>query len=301
MSVGGSREAAPSWVKVVNLRPRPTALCGHLDQQWKIFEPRGLGTIGRNTLCQQKCGQFSSCFWPIQFHKTNLKGASVVFGTHAYLESNPSMLRYIADKTGANRVLLVMDEANWVMTSSRKVINQEELKLFLSILGSVEHSDGTDDIVFDWISLIEKLIKADTTTLRDIDWALPPLPQAISSTIQHQGWNRYGQKFKCLAPNLARLCESPPLSRERVDGGISYSSPMLERIGDIVIYSASSRPALVEHRLGQKFAFPFVGHQFRHSKTQWSNLASRIGMRSYFPKNSPQILDFFATLIVPAS
>jgi hypothetical protein len=64
-----------------------------------------------------------------------------------------------------------------------------------------------------------------------------------------------------------------------------------------VLYSGTAQPEFAHFRLGRDFVSPFAEYRFEHLDTVWYNLASRLGMRQHFPKNAPQLLDFFASLV----
>ena len=68
-------------------------------------------------------------------------------------------------------------------------------------------------------------------------------------------------------------------------------------ISDFIIYSGTAHGGFAKYRLGRDLASPFENHVFEHPDTRWYNIASRLGTRGNFPKNSPQILDFFAGLV----
>ena len=66
---------------------------------------------------------------------------------------------------------------------------------------------------------------------------------------------------------------------------------------DSIIYSGTASSEFLQFRIGKAFANPFKNYSFKHKETVWYNIASRIGARSFFSSNLPQILDFFAQLI----
>ena len=82
----------PPNIKVVNLKRRPSADCGPVrDQSWSIFETRGMGLLGRHTLCA-KCPLSTTCFWLGQYGKA-LAGAKVIFANQVHLERDPYFVR----------------------------------------------------------------------------------------------------------------------------------------------------------------------------------------------------------------
>jgi hypothetical protein len=64
-----------------------------------------------------------------------------------------------------------------------------------------------------------------------------------------------------------------------------------------MIFSGTANSKLLQFRLGREIADPFSKYVFIHPKTTWYNLASRMGMRSYYLKNAARVMDFFAELV----
>src|SRR4030095_2872438 len=62
-------------------------------------------------------------------------------------------------------------------------------------------------------------------------------------------------------------------------------------------FSGTAHAEFAEFRLGRDFKSPFSSYRFEHPETRWYNIASRLGTKGFFPKNAPQVLDFFAGLI----
>jgi len=280
---------------VVNLKPRPTDWCGRkINRQWQKFEKTGLGTLGRIELCSQ-CHAKSKCAWPNQFGKS-LKGAQVIFGTQAHLERSPNFLEQIALWVGSKNALVILDEANFIMKPFERRIVKEQLLVFLKVL-EYENQQFPNKFNQRWAYLCGLLLAAPTSDLRSSDWHFPQFYHDWSLAIQMQGYNMHGDEFFFLAYDLIHFSRSPLESRERAPNGdiIFASAPTLSY--DFIIYSGTAHQQFSEFRLGKEFASPFGEYSFFHPGTTWFNIASRLGMKTYFKKNSPQVLDFFASLV----
>ncbi|HCG9432686.1 TPA: DNA-binding response regulator, partial [Vibrio parahaemolyticus] len=73
-------QSPPADIKVVNIQPRPSKLCGETrDLSWKDYERRNLGLLGKKHICAL-CPNKDKCFWPDQYGK-NLDGAKIVYAT----------------------------------------------------------------------------------------------------------------------------------------------------------------------------------------------------------------------------
>ncbi|MCA9260860.1 MAG: hypothetical protein KDA61_16715, partial [Planctomycetales bacterium] len=118
-------QSPPDDVKVVHLRPRPSDDCGDLDPTWKQYERQGLGAHGRQTLCGG-CPRQAGCYWPRQYGK-NLRGTQVVFATQAQLECNPHFLSQVRRWTGAERMLVLLDETNFLSCDFSRTISWSDL------------------------------------------------------------------------------------------------------------------------------------------------------------------------------
>ena len=126
-------KAHPLNINIVNLRPRPKASCGNeADRQWNLFEKQGLGLYGRHLLCRP-CPNYQNCFWPGQYGRT-LNKAQVIFGTQTHLGRDPTFITQLQLWTRARRVLVILDEANFILKSQGKKIRRQHLTQFISVL-----------------------------------------------------------------------------------------------------------------------------------------------------------------------
>ena len=138
---------------------------------------------------------------------------------------------------------------------------------------------------------------AKTCDLRSHGWHFPQIYLDWSLAVQTRGYGIYGEAFSFLAFGLVHFGRSPLESRERTASGDIVYAAIPNVSMDFIIYSGTAHQQFSEYRLGNEFASPFEDYSFIHPETTWLNIASRLGARRYFLKNSPQILDFFAGLV----
>jgi hypothetical protein len=286
----------PSGVRVVNLRPRPRERCGPVrDADWRHFEQRGLGALGRARLCG-RCEHAERCYGPTQYGQ-GLAGTQVIFAAQAHLKRSPAFVDQCAQWAGAGRVLAILDETHFVMADRGQQIARPELERFLDVLER-HQSYAPREGHRRWTYLSRLLTVCSTGDLRAPEWTFPAPSPDWALAIQTEGWGQYGTAFRYHAPDRQLLGRSAMESRERLlDGTLRFALPS-DLDGDFLIYSAHTPHALIEHRLGQTYPSPFAHYRFEHPGSTWVNLASRIGMQRYYVKNAPQILDCFAQLIV---
>jgi len=108
----------------------------------------------------------------------------------------------------------------------------------------------------------------------------------------------HGDAFSFLAFDLVHFSRSSLESRERAPNGDILFATVPSISMDFIIYSGTAHQQFSEYRLGREFSSPFEDYSFIHPETTWFNIASRLGAKKYFLKNSPQLLDFFAGLVV---
>jgi hypothetical protein len=284
----------PASVRVVALRPRPRERCGNLDAPWRHFEAAGMAALGKAELCS-RCSRRAGCYWPRQYG-IHLRGAQAIYATHAHLGRVPDFAAQLAGWAGADRVLTLLDEVSFAMTSFRRRVKRRDLELFADVLNSMPHGANAP-LYRDWGYLTRLLLRAATTDLRSTEWRMPPSWPSWALAVQASGWATHGEQFRFIAYDLQQFGRSPLESRERhTNGDLSFAAP--PAIGwDFAVFSGTALPKFLRFRLGQELANPFAGHRFDHPGTRWYNIASRIGMRGHFPRNADQVLDFFAGLV----
>ena len=285
----------PKGISLVNLKPRPGIKCGtDMNRRWQVFEKNGLGALGRVELCGH-CLLRPDCFWPVQFGKS-LKGTQVIFGAQAHLERTPYFLDQLAQWSETEKVLVILDEANFIMRPFQRRIEREKLQIFVNVLDRLNPRRWRKRHAR-WEYLCGLLLDAPTDDLRSHEWQTPWIYHDWSLAVQTCGYDIHGDLFSFLAFDLVHFSRSPLESRERAaNGDILYAAvPSVSM--DFIIYSGTAHQQFSEYRLGNEFASPFENYFFIHPETTWYNIASRLGAKIYFLKNSPQILDFFAGLV----
>lgn len=285
----------PENILIANLRPRSSANCGKArNAQWVLYEKQGLGTLGRVEICEN-CPRQSKCFWPKQYGK-NLLGTRVVYGTQTHLEINPTFVDQIQEWAGAARVLVLLDEGNFILSPFRRVIRRRDLEQFAKAL-RISHERKSAAVIAKWADNVDLLLIAATDDLRRPHWSFPRLYPPSVLRIQSTGVELFGEQFRYLGNELSQFGRSHLDSRAKLSGGhVRFAAP--PAIGqDFIIFSGTASHEFAKYRLGVDFESPFAGYRFEHPETRWYNLASKTGMRSYFPGNAKQILDFFADLI----
>ena len=282
-------------IKVVNLKPRPKIQCGgDINCLWEIFEKRNLGMLGRKKLCGH-CPEKTNCSWTKQFGKA-LRGVQVIIGTQAHLERSPYFLGQLVQWTESRKPLVILDEANFIMKPFQRTILRKDLIIFLDIIKKVSVKNSYEFNPF-WVYLCELLINAETTDLRSPDWKMPVFSQKWALEVQSLGYNTYGNDFHFLSFDLSAFGFSPIESREKAQNGDIKFAAVPDISMDFIVYSGTAHHEFSRYRLGNDFASPFENFSFIHPETTWFNIASRLGAKRYFIKNSSQILDFFARLI----
>lgn len=285
----------PKGINLVNLKPRPGNQCGtEMNRRWQIFEKNRLGALGRVELCGH-CLFQSNCSWPWQFGKT-LKGSQVIFGAQAHIERDPYFLEQIAQWVEAGRVLVILDEANFIMKPFQRRIDHRKLEVFADVLVQL-NAPRWRKLHARWQYLCSLLLDAQTSDLRSNDWRFPKVFHDWSLTVQTLGYDMHSDAFSFLAFDLVHFSRSALESRERTPSGDILFAAVPSVSMDFIIYSGTAHQQFSEYRLGNDFASPFENYSFGHPETTWFNIASRLGAKRYFKKNSPQILDFFAGLV----
>jgi hypothetical protein len=286
----------PDDISVVNIRPRPTELCGSkIDRQWEIFETSGLALLGKTQLCAN-CPKRTECFWPDQYSR-GLKQADVVFAAQQHFERAPEFIKQIQQRTEATRTLILIDEINFVRAPFSRKISHSDIDKTLQILRQLSNQknhQGLKELIFD----LETLVQAEVSDLRRPEWILPALYPQIILEIQTIGWQTFGSDFTYIGSLLEQFGKSPIDSREKTRAGdILFATPPSFN-QDLIVFSGTATPELIQHRIGLELADPFSNYQFQDQGTHYYNLANKMGMASYFPKNSPQIFDFFSDLLL---
>lgn len=279
---------------VAVLLGRPVERCGDLDAAWKPYEASGCTVIGRARLCEM-CPRAGECEWPRQLTTDALRGKRVVCATQAYLTVIPNFVELLADLVGAERVLMILDEAPLVEMPFKTFLRRRDLKRWAGVvdaaLSGAEESLQTREA---WRRLHRRLLDP-ADTLEELE--IPPMDTPSVEAIQARGFAEHGQDFRFLGYELPVLARRP---RWRDAGGdVAYRRhPVL---GDVhVLVTAAGVPLEVAQRhLGLPHLQAYEpGYRFLAEGSEIINLRSRLGAARNFPKNAPQILSCFAQLIV---
>ena len=280
----------------VVLDPRPQARCGASNAAWRVLETRGCSLLGRETLCA-RCPVRTGCRWPDR-QAGELDGARLVLATQQHLLLDPAFVRRLAARTGAPRTLLLVDESDLVLKPFGQELSADALDRFRDAAGAVPPTPAGQR----WLDFVALAIAAPTGDLQAGRWAAPPVGRAWALAVQHAGRCRHGDAFYFLAHDLAAFARSDPAGRERTPGGGLRFAALPDLGREWVVFSGSVAPGLVRHRVDPNRAAPppgdpFAGVRVEHPGTKWYNLATALGAAKFFPKNAPQILDFFARLV----
>jgi hypothetical protein len=138
---------------------------------------------------------------------------------------------------------------------------------------------------------------ANHDELKEQYWKAPDMDVNRALRIQQKGFETFGTDFWFIFYDLLNFSFSPSGSRTwDNDGNLLFTgTPFID--SDLVVYSGTIDPEFAAYRLGCNLTAPFADCTFIHPDTRWYNIASRIGMKKYFMRHSPQILDFFSVLI----
>mgnify|MGYP001403361078 CR=1 FL=1 len=288
--------APPLKIKIINLKPRPYKKCGpEGNASWKAFEKNNLGALGRIELCGS-CQKRNNCYWPKQYGKS-LRGTKVVLGTQAHLERSPDFILQLTQWAKAKRVLVILDEANFVMKTFQRRIERRQIIFFIEVLKK-QNSKYSKQIHKRWLYLSELLLQASTNDFRCNEWRTPGIPFKWAGLVQKLGYNMFGDDFKFIAYDLSHFSRSKYGSREQAENGDILFAATPNIAGDFIIFSGSVDHGFSQFRFGREFSSPFKSYCFKNPGTHFYNIASRLSAKKYFKKNSSQILDFFAGLVV---
>lgn len=287
----------PTGVRVAHLRPRPAEQCGDLDREWQALERRGMATLGRVRLCSE-CPHRADCFWPMQQRKSRLRGVRLLYATQAHLLLDAGFIPRMQQRTGAQAVVVLIDEADALVASARRRIARADLISLRDVLADPDLSPTR--ITARMLAFLDHLLDADTEALRVGGWRVPQTRPRWEAMMQQRGSLSHGRRFRWVLAELRTLLRSWPESRQRLaDSDLVYAHT--PRLSDAVtvIFSATAEPAILRQRLGiDRIVVPFAAVRFRHPGTRIYNIASTVGALRGFERNQPQILYAFAQLIV---
>lgn len=278
-------------VKALVLRPRPSARCGALDLAWRELESAGCGALGKATLCA-KCPNLPGCDWPERLSESNLAGVRMVFMTEQQLVINRGLIRLLKQRIGADRVLVIADEARLVDTSFVVASTRPELVAFANALAYTAGLPA--DVGAAWSASIEKILAGELTGLK--------FPRALlrhAAEVQAAGLALADTNFRFIAHELLGLRRARTGDRWVDRRGTLHFEIRPDLAGaKLLVASAYMEASYLAHRLDlPEVAAPLAGVKIGHTGTRLFNLRMRSGMAAYYMKNSPQLLDFHAALI----
>jgi hypothetical protein len=278
---------------VRRLRPRPRADCGPLDAAWRAHERNGTTAYAREHLCRS-CPHFGGCFWPGQYG-TALKGIKVIFATHQHLLISSRFLLHLRSMTGAERLLLLLDEAHVLAAPFRTTLAPAVLERFVA---AVRRADLPEDARRLWVERTALLAGATTADLHSPAWSFPLPPHGHAVAIQEAGLAD-DPNFRWPGHDLYAFARARAERRWRDQRGniVFVRTPYLaERTA---IFSAGMPAEYVARQLGTTAVVaPFAAVECQHRDTKFYNICSLIGAAARFRRNYRQILDFFAHLIL---
>ena len=281
--------------RIVILKPRPEEKCGSLNKEWDKLAPKGLGLLGKERICKTKCTHYCECFWPNQYGR-QLKGADIVIGTQFHLKRDPIFIQRVNHWVGAKKCLTIFDEANFVLTSQEKFISMANIKRLHGVLSRLGHSNPNKKIGY--LQMVcTKLLNAEANAPLINLPRVNNLPINLMKKVQSTGVAMYGGKFNNILYSLQQLTNSIKKSRFVLHNGKIRFAVIPKITKHVIVFSATCSQRLIDHRLKTNFKAPFNLRSKTHPQTKVYNIANMIGAKSYFPKNMPQILDFYVGLI----
>ena len=278
---------------------RPGKRCGGLDEDWRAYESAGCGLLGKKELCG-RCPHLRSCAWPTQFTRERLEGVRVVGAVQTYAALIPNIVSQLKQKTGAEELLVFLDEGMLLDEPYRARLETGELQDSLDVLHHAIHRAGHAGDAD--VSRLEKHVQALEFLLDPLadleEYAAPPrLLAPEARLVQQVGLELQPGRFRYLGFELGTLgyCRR---WRDPDGGGVSYIRRPFLRKARYILASAGVPLILARHRLGEP---PLEAYRpdfvFLHEGTTICNLRSFLGSQHNFTKNAPQILFTLAQLI----
>jgi hypothetical protein len=284
----GEADGGDSRVRVLTSRPRED--CGTLDEEWREHERAGCTDLAKSQVCGA-CPRLTSCTWRSQLTKENLRGARVIGATQAYLAVVLDFVALLQRRTGAVRVLVILDEAAALEASFLAQLSNATLRRSRAVFVAVQATTGLD--LEDWIELHDTLLDP-SRSLHQLP--LPRrLPRGVVEALQNTGRVMFDRKFRFCGRELRTAMTA---KRWRTGGGIAYVRRPQLRGADLVIAAAGLPVELVRHRLGDDTIQEHApGVQVLHAGTRIYNVAHSAFAAKNFPGNARQIAFVVAQLI----
>lgn len=282
------------------LEPRPVERCGAYAKEWEDLERRGCSILAKAKLCapcQKSRPLDDKCPWPKQFK--HLKKKQLLFATEQYVVLNRSLIAYLRFRLGAQRILVILDEAKLLDTNYEVAIALAHLSQLEHALKDCEGEKGVPPEVTEaWVEVTRFLREGRERDITAAQLSLPPALHRQTLELQAAGVDEFGDDFRYAAYDVAQLAWSRPQERWRdPEGTLRFiARPYLGC--HALILSAHLNAQYVQHRLGGgRVLSPFEDHRFQHSETSVFNLKNRVGADRHFDHNHRQILDTIAVLV----
>lgn len=288
LSLGG-RPDHPAAV----LRGRPYRLCGDLDRKWRRYEVAGCSALGRKSLCGP-CPNSADCCWPSQFSTDVLEGKRVVFGAQAYLSVLPQLLFLLATMTGAQRVLVVLDEPAFLDGPMRMFLSYDDMSTYRSVVAELLRRKKSV-VLTRTLDVVDRLLQRRPLPPRQKVGRLSP---GLLVSLQELGLDMFGQRFQFIGHELPLLpwCRwwSSPDGR-----GINYVRKPLLAQSDYIVIAADLPLEVARHRLAEPHIQEFCpGTEVLHEESKIYNLRSPIGAARNFRAHVSQITYAAAQLML---
>lgn len=294
-----AREALGARVATtVVLEPRPKSRCGPLDADWQRLEQSGCAALAKSSLCTV-CPHLDQCRWPEQFDQID-ETTSVVIFTEPYLSLNSSIINRVVVTAGAERALVVFDEASFMTASQVKRVTLEDITRFQGAVLHAQIALGEDG------ARLETVVSA-LDQLRDGREELSCWPSisrfdlvGATLAIQRAGQSLYGADFNYIGHGLGQLTTGGNAARW-YDEDAYHCVPVPRTKGcDVIVFSPYLPPQIVEERLQRSVILALPPAVFRHSKTKMINIADPVGaLRTLSSQDHfRRVADFFTALVL---
>ena len=199
-----SPQACPVPSRVI--RGRPAKRCGPLAERWSRLERQMCIAYAKATLCgtcAQRTKSRNRCTWPDQFR--DLSGVKLVFMTEQQLMMNRSLLRLLFDLAGAQRPLVVLDEARFLDKPFEMALPIGQLRQFRASLQTAQLSEKHERHRQSWIDDLDDLIATDEEGLNSGSLELPNVVLDRACSLQEQGIDTFGNDYHYTAYALSAL------------------------------------------------------------------------------------------------
>lgn len=284
-------------IKHVVLRSRPEALCGAArNAQWRLLERNGNAALAKASICAVCPHALSGhCTWLAQLSPANLADVRLLVAAEAYVTVIRDFIPLAQAMTGAERVLVIFDEARFSNASYAVSIAPEELRAYYRAVEVA--SEIPDELRADYLFRLECLASASERSLVRPDWSFPAAINRYAAQIQAAG-TAADPAFRYLGYALAQVGSNGEADRWRDrQGNIRFVARPFLDVPKLIL-GANLHPLYLRHRLGTGDIVPiFDGVRFMHSGTRALNIVSGLGAKCNLGGNIRRIAHFYAVKI----